>query len=388
MLLKAVNAENFRNIASCRVEFSPGVNILLGDNAQGKTNLMEAIYFAAIGKSFRGAHEAEMISFDQKRAAIGLDFCDSLRRQRIDIELFRDKSRRVLQNGVKLGRMSELVGNFRAVLFCPEHLNIIKEGPAMRRQYLDVAISQLRPLYMRSLQKYNHILMQRNKLIKSAAEPEGRKNFDATIDLWSAELAHEAAAITVTRVRYLERISDEVALCFADMTDGRETPELFYRPSIKLSGEDMHDAARCEELYYERLTREHEREIYLGATICGTHKDDIDISINGRAARLFASQGQQRSLVLAMKLAEGAISRSDSGEEPVFLLDDVFSELDAGRRAYLTEKMKNRQMILSTCTEHDGDAGGLYSGVKVIGVKNGSFSEGRSCTFTRETTRI
>ena len=178
MICTSVLAENFRNIEESRVEFSPGVNILHGDNAQGKTNLIEAIYFAAIGKSFRGAHESDFIRFEQKSARVEVSFADSLRGQCIGMEFFRDKLRRVTQNGVKITRMSEIVGQFRAVLFCPEHLNIIKEGPSMRRQYLDVAISQLRPLYMRSLQKYNHILAQRNRLIKAAADPSGRRDFE------------------------------------------------------------------------------------------------------------------------------------------------------------------------------------------------------------------
>ena len=374
MICTSVAAENFRNIESCRVEFSPGVNILLGDNAQGKTNLIEAIYFAAIGKSFRGAHEADFLRFESRDARVAVSFRDSLREQTLELDFFRDKSRRVTQNGVKIGRMSEIVGQFRAVLFCPEHLNIIKEGPSLRRQYLDVAISQLRPLYMRSLQRYNHILAQRNRLIKAACEPKGRRVFEETADMWSQGLAHEAAFITASRIKYLELASREVAECFSEMTGGRESPMLEYRPSVKADPSRMCDTAYCEEAYYEQLTKNREREIAAGATLWGVHKDDIEISINGKAARQFASQGQQRSLSLALKLAEGAISRRDSGEEPVFLLDDVFSELDARRRAYLTGKMKKRQIILSTCTEHDGDKGTAYGAARVIRVEGGRFT--------------
>ena len=374
MIVQRAEAENFRNIEKCRVEFAPGVNILIGDNAQGKTNLIEAVYFAAIGRSFRGAHEAELLRFDSREAKIGVSFRDSLREQRIDIELTRDKSRRVTQNGVRISRMSEMVGGFRAVLFCPEHLNIIKEGPSLRRQYLDVAISQLRPLYMRSLQRYNHILAQRNKLLKSAWEPEGKRIFEQTSDMWSASLAREAAFITASRMKYLDLVAGEVAECFGEMTGGAERPTLEYISSVHAEGDAARDAGRCEEMYYEKLCSNHEREIAAGATLWGVHKDDVEISINGRAARQFASQGQQRSLSLALKLAEGAISRRDTGEEPVFLLDDVFSELDAGRRAYLTGKMKNRQIILSTCTEHDGDSTDVYGDVRVIRVRNGEFT--------------
>ena len=374
MICTSVLAENFRNIEESRVEFSPGVNILHGDNAQGKTNLIEAIYFAAIGKSFRGAHESDFIRFEQKSARVEVSFADSLRGQCIGMEFFRDKLRRVTQNGVKITRMSEIVGQFRAVLFCPEHLNIIKEGPSMRRQYLDVAISQLRPLYMRSLQKYNHILAQRNRLIKAAADPSGRRDFEETAEFWSRQLAHEAAFITVSRVKYLELAAREVEACFAEMTGGKEKPELEYSPSVRMKEEDMRDERRCEEIYAAHLDSNHDREIAVGATLWGVHKDDVEIKINSRPARQFASQGQQRSLALSLKLAEGAISRRDSGEEPVFLLDDVFSELDAGRRAYLTGKMKDRQIILTTCTEHeDGSEITDFGGANVITVRSGEF---------------
>ena len=192
--------------------------------------------------------------------------------------------------------------------------------------------------------------------------------------MWSQGLAHEAALITASRIKYLELASREVAECFSEMTGGRESPALEYRPSVKADPARMCDTAYCEEAYYEQLTKNREREIAAGATLWGVHKDDVEISINGKAARQFASQGQQRSLSLALKLAEGAISRRDSGEEPVFLLDDVFSELDARRRAYLTGKMKERQIILSTCTEHDGDDGTAYGAARVIRVEGGRFT--------------
>ncbi len=385
MKCEFVSTENFRNIETCRVEFSPGVNILLGDNAQGKTNLLEAVYFAAIGKSFRGAHESDFLRFDSKSAKVELGFADSLRSQRIEMEFSRDKSRRVSKNGVKITRMSELIGLFRAVLFCPEHLNIIKEGPAMRRQYLDVAISQLRPMYMHSLQRYNHILAQRNKLVRGAQLPGGREIYEATAEMWSRSLAHEAAALTGARLRYLDAVENELLRCFAEMTDGRETPGVRYISSAKIEEAILRDSAACETAYFEALARDPEREIALGSTPIGVHKDDIEITINGRNARQFASQGQQRSLALALKLAEGAISCRDSGEEPVFLLDDVFSELDAGRRAYLAERMRRGQIILTTCTERVGDGGAEYLGANIIKVAAGSFlplREGDKCTLT------
>lgn len=371
MKCNSVRAASFRNIESAEVEFSPGVNLLLGDNAQGKTNLLEAICFFSMGKSFRGAKENEFISFGEKNSVLSLDFSDSVRDQNLTINFRRDKTRQVEQNGMKIGRMSEMIGIFRAVLFCPEHLNIIKEGPAMRRSYLDVAISQLRPVYLRALQNYNHVLMQRNKLIKAAWED--RKTFDDTIEYWSAQLAHEAAAITKTRLSYIRSAEKELCACFADMTGGRETPEIVYDSSFHVSAEDAEDVKKTEQLFFEQLMTGHDREIGAGATLWGTHKDDLDIRLNGKSARIYASQGQQRSLALGLKIAESAISRNMTGEEPVLLLDDVFSELDSSRREYLVSRLTGRQVIMTAC----GDTADVISGredVRVIHVCGGKYT--------------
>ena len=163
-----IKIRNFRNIEEAEIEFDGGVNILVGDNAQGKTNLLEAISFTALGKSFRTSHEEELIRFGEEFAEVSMDFTDSVRRQNITVRMMTGHRRRIEQNGIKVGRLSDVVGAFRTVLFCPEHLSVVKEGPAMRRAYLDIAISQLRPLYISSLQRYNKILKQRNKLIRDA----------------------------------------------------------------------------------------------------------------------------------------------------------------------------------------------------------------------------
>ena len=366
MKVTKICAEDFRNIERAEVSFSDGINLLFGANAQGKTNLLEAVCFFSLGKSFRGAKEGEFIRFDSKNASLSLDFSDSVREQNIKIDFFRDKLRHVEQNGVKISRMSEMIGAFRAVLFCPEHLNIIKEGPSMRRGYLDVAISQLRPLYLRSLQRYNHILAQRNKLIKNAVAD--RRSFDATVEFWSQQLAHEAANITRSRLKYLSMVEEELKICFAEMTSQREIPSLEYDFSFKIDREAAEDTKKCEEFFLSRLMSSHDREIAAGATLWGTHKDDVDIRLNGKSSRIYASQGQQRSLALGLKLSESKISQRDTGEEPVLLLDDVFSELDAARREYLTERMKRGQVIVTACGDVE-----LGTSVKVISVEKGCY---------------
>jgi len=367
MICNGLSVNNFRNIKAADVAFDRGVNVLHGDNAQGKTSLLEAIYFISLGRSFRSAHEADLIMFGEDYSRISLDYADSLRNQNIRVYLAKDKRKQVEQNRVKVTKMSDIIGQFRAVMFCPEHLSLVKDGPSERRAYLDVAISQLRPVYLKSLQKYNQILKQRNQLIKSAYFD--RKAFDDTIEFWSAQLAHEAAVIASYRHRYLSLAEKAVEVCFSEMTNGRETPSLVYVGSSKQAEEEYADVARTEEVYLNLLTTRHDREIGAGCTLYGTHKDDVDILLNGVSARLFASQGQQRSLALAMKLAEGEVCHRICGELPVFLFDDVFSELDSTRRAYLSEKIEGKQVIITSCDP------ACVGNAHVISVENGRYCE-------------
>lgn len=360
-----IRIRNFRNIEEARVCFDGGVNILCGANAQGKTNLLEAIGFTALGKSFRTVHEEDMIRFGAESAEISVDFTASERKQNITVRMMPGQRRRIEHNRVKVSRVSDVVGIFRTVLFCPEHLSLIKDGPGERRNFLDIAISQLYPVYLQSLQRYNQILKQRNKLIRDAEED--RKTFLETVEFWSSQLAHEAAVIARYRYRYVKEAALHVGECFSEMTGERELPKLTYIGSSKQEGEFYEDIEESEKKYYELLTTHYDREIGAGSTLWGIHKDDLEIMINDRSSRLFASQGQQRSLALALKLAEGEVSAKVCGEKPVFLFDDVFSELDSTRRAYLSGKIKDRQVIITTC-EPGGIAGG-----KIITVENGTY---------------
>ena len=368
MLCRGIALSNFRNIESARVEFSPGVTVLYGDNAQGKTNLLEAVYFAAIGKSFRGQNSPEVIRFGAPGAGISLDYFAAGREQNITIRLFRNRPRVLEKNRVRLSRMSELVGSFRAVLFCPEHLSLVKGGPAERRQFLDIAISAQSPVYLATLQRYLHVLKQRNALLKTAKDD--MRLLEGTVDIWSRQLAHEAALLTRERARYIERADGFVKAIFSDLMGEREVPMLSYRGPDKSEDADYQNSRLTEERLYERLSSNLEREVAVGATLYGIHKDDIEIDLNGRPARVFGSQGQQRSLSLALKIAEGEICRADCGEYPVFLFDDVLSELDKTRRAFLLERLSGKQVIMTSCegSEAKSDASIL--------VKNGSVLPG------------
>ena len=347
MKCNRIRISQFRNIESADVSFCDGVNVLSGENAQGKTNLLEAIFYTALGKSFRTQHDEDMIRFGSEFAEISLDFSDSLREQNLTVRMMAGKRRTIEHNRVKVKRVSDIVGQFRTVLFCPEHLSLIKEGPSERRNFLDVAISQLYPLYLKSLQRYNQILKQRNQLIRHAEED--MRTFRETVDFWSLQLAREAAVISQYRYRYIKESEAEIRRCFEEMMGGKETPCALYRGSSGQEPEEYEDMQRTEYIYAKLLTERLDREVGAGTTLWGIHKDDIEILLYEKNARTFASQGQQRSLALAMKLAEGAVCEKVCGELPVFLFDDVFSELDASRRAYLSKKIEGRQVILTTC---------------------------------------
>jgi DNA replication and repair protein RecF len=369
---KKVSLTNFRNISECSLEFCDGINILAGENAQGKTNLLEAIFYASVGRSFRASSSNEMISFGKKTATVSIDY-QSDKKERADnitVQLFSDKKKTVEKNHLRVERLSDIVGSFRSVLFCPEHLSLIKDGPLERRTYLDIAISRINPKYIRSLQRYSYFLKQRNALIKSAVA--NREVFDATVDLWSEQLAAEASEISFYRVEFLKRVSKIVSTCFEDMTGKKESVEIIYRGSASLDAEDYLDRDTVKQKYISLLASAHDREIFVGSTLWGIHKDDIEIKINGKNARSFASQGQQRSLALALKLAEGEICKEEFGDYPVFLFDDVLSELDDTRRDYMIRFAKGKQVIITTCEMKVVE--GLDADKKIL-VVNGTYKE-------------
>ena len=372
MYAKRASVKNFRNIKEAKVDFCPGVNVLVGENAQGKTNLLEAIFFASVGRSFRAANVGEVIRFGEKNAEISIDYKRDERERddNLTIKLFTDKKKIVEKNNLKVEKLSDIMGSFRAVLFCPEHLSLIKDGPSERRNYLDIAISRISPKYIQSLQRYNYFLKQRNALIKTAYS--NRAAFDATVELWSEKMAEEAAVISRMRLEFIKRVSGLVENYFLEMTGQKEHTEFIYKGNASLDEEKYLDAEAVKQRYLEMLMSSHDREIALGATQYGIHKDDTDIRINGKSARIYCSQGQQRSLALAMKLAEGEICREEFGDYPVFLFDDVLSELDDTRRDYMILHAQNKQVIISTC---ESDFLKKMQAEKRILVKDGSYRE-------------
>lgn len=347
MKCRRVSYYQFRNIENAELVLHDDVNVLLGENAQGKTNVLEGIYLMAQARSFRPGKEKDMIRFGQVQAGVKLWFDSDRTEQTLEMRLFGNGRRQCFQNGVPVRHLSEFIGHFRAVIFCPEHLSIVKEGPSVRRAFADMALSQLSMPYLHTLQEYTKVLTQRNAMLKNCREYS--KSFAEQIEPWSVQLAQRAYQISEQRGIYLQKLQQSVRDIFADMTGGREVPQIVYTES------------KTEAEYLQLLKNNLEREIRQMTTLYGTHRDDYAILLNGKEARLFASQGQQRSIALAMKLSEGEISRQMTGEYPVFLLDDIFSELDAGRRSYIMNGLRDRQVIITACDNKMYDTGHVFA---------------------------
>lgn len=357
MICKRIEYKNFRNCERAVIEPDPCVTVLNGENGQGKTNFLEGVYLCASGKSFRTVHENELVRFGCDFGQVEMTFFDGKRDNRISFRLVPKMNKRFCRiNDVPITKLSEIVGRFRAVLFCPEHLSIVKDGPSVRRRFIDLALSQTDNDYLRSLQKYNSLLSQRNALIKMARDRRDDGLFLNGERAWSEQLAVEAEIISNKRLGYIERLSTLVNNITSDMTAEAEKTCLTYQ------------TPRTKEEYLSLLTENLERELHFGATLFGVHKDDISISLNGKEARSFASQGQQRTIALATKIAEGEISKEISGSYPVFLFDDILSELDDKRKDYLISGMGDRQVIITSCNRIDTPC-------KLYVVKNGTVKE-------------
>lgn len=343
MIIKRFCAENFRNIEKCDIEFADGVNLLHGKNAQGKTNAIEGIYIFSRGKSFRGRDDSELIKFGKEGFRISIEYEDKYGEETLEYALF-GKERLRKKNGYKISKITEMVGSFKCVLFYPDNLDLVKGGPEERRNFLNVAASACFPSYMKHYADYKSALENRNCLLKFMQKGMVYDRFE--LDSWSASMAEYASYIYIFREEYLKKLEVHAKKIMKEISDGKEELEISHVSDIK-SG--ITDRKTVYEEYLKALSLSIDREIAAGVTLFGPHREDIEIKINGKAARSFASQGQQRSIVLSLKLAEGEVIKEISGEYPVFLFDDVLSELDDKRRKYVLSGMKDRQIIITSC---------------------------------------
>ncbi|HBP38656.1 MAG TPA: DNA replication/repair protein RecF [Clostridiales bacterium] len=364
MRVRQIELKQFRNYGQQSITVEPGINVFYGDNAQGKTNILEAVYLCACARSHRTARDAEMIRHQADRYAVRLEFISQNGTEEELLLEFQESSthdpnrghsiRTVRHNGIRLEKISEMMGLFHAVIFAPEDLMLVKEGPATRRRYLDLLISQVRPSYFLNLQQYSRYLQQRNKLLKdlriahSGRAGELNEETRLHLEVWNQALAAQAAGLIEQRQQYCRRIADLAGQAQEKISAGKEKLYVKYRTVSGIKPEMTR--AQIEALYYQKLNTLLQEDLEKGTTSQGPHRDDLELSLDGDGLKPFASQGQQRSAVLSLKLAELAILRQDTGEAPVLLLDDVMSELDEGRRASLLENIQDAQVFV-TCTD-------------------------------------
>ena len=340
MRVNGISLHNFRNYGDETADFSGGVNIICGENAAGKTNILEAIFYYAAGKSFRNCKDRELIRFGCDSAETEMLFDTPAGQKKMSVSYTKLGKRAIRLGQSPALKTREFMGLFRAVVFTPDHLSLVKGAPETRRRFLDLAICQSFPRYAPTVQEYNRILLQKNALLKTACAG------GELLDIYNERLSLLAAVITVNRAKYVSRLIPAANGFLSEMSREREELTAVYRSQCGVCGgnqEEIKNAYR--KLFSAHMADEREK----GFCVCGVQKDDVSFYINGKSIRLYGSQGQQRSAVLAMKLAEGELSASLTGDHPVYLLDDILSELDNGRREFILSMLSGRQVIITGC---------------------------------------
>lgn len=359
MYIESVELKNFRNYQELHMDFHKGTNVLYGDNAQGKTNVLESLYLCGTTKSHKGSRDREMIRFGEEEAHVKLQVKKQDVSYRIDMHLKKNKSKGVAVNGIPIHKASELFGILHVVFFSPEDLNLIKEGPAARRRFIDLELCQLNRLYVHSLIQYNKVVLQRNKLLKDLVF---RPQEEETLDVWDMQLARYGKEVVKYRREFVRELNTLIADIHKNLSGGLETLEIQYEPNVD------------EDAFEKELARSRAQDIKQKTTLTGPHRDDLSFLINGVDIRKFGSQGQQRTAALSLKLSEIDLVKRVSGEEPVLLLDDVLSELDGSRQNQLLSVIRRTQTIV-TCTGLDDFLSHHFQIDKIFRVVKGTLVE-------------
>lgn len=363
MRVGKLSFENFRNLENNIIEASDEVNVIYGENAQGKTNLLEAIWLFCGGHSFRGSKEREMIGFDKDHFRLKMEFFSAGREQNAEITFSQNK-KTVKLNGVEKSSSSYLTEVFCAVVFSPEHLTLIKRGPTVRRKFIDGAICQHRIRYASLLSKYQQIVNQRNALLKEVYRNSAMREM---LPVWDDAMTAAGARIIRERLDYLRQIKEYARIFHFGISGDKEELGIDYISTC--GARDTDTTEEIESKLKAAYEDSREEDIRMGYTSAGPHRDDLEITINGLSARRFASQGQQRSAVLSLKLSEAEMLSDKHEEKPVILLDDVLSELDAKRQDFLLNRVDGYQVFVTCCEESNKEQ--LRSG-KVFYIENGA----------------
>ena len=337
MIIKKIQVSNFRNYNSLDLMFDSKTNILYGDNAQGKTNILEAVYICATTKSHRSSKDVELIKMDEEEGHIKILIEKKGREHRIDIHLRKNKSKGIAIDGIPIKKASELFGVFNVIFFSPEDLNIIKNGPAERRKFIDMELCQLDKIYVYHLMNYNKILMQRNRLLKDLSF---RQDLRETLDIWDRQLADYGSKIIKRRETFIQTIGEIMKPIHRKLTNEKEEIEIYYQKNCE------------EDCLYEKIVENREKDIRYKTTSVGPHRDDLLFFNQDMNIRIYGSQGQKRTVALSLKLAEIELVKNMIHDMPVLLLDDVMSELDSGRQNHLLNSIDQIQTLI-TCTKYE-----------------------------------
>ena len=334
MYITNIKLTNFRNYDEQEIELGKNINIFYGDNAQGKTNIIESIFLCSIGKSFRTNKENEMIKFNKDFSSIYVEYKKSDREGNIKIDLSNRKN--IYTNGIKIKKLSDLLGNINTVIFTPDDINILRDGPSKRRRFLDIMIGQLRPNYIYLLNMYNKTLEQRNNYLKQIKEENKSEDL---LDIWDEKLIEYGVQIYNYRNEFIEKLKNKINNIHKKITSEKENIKIEY-------------ISNCEnkEIYLKWLKDRRKLDIIKGYTTKGIHRDDFNVYINDELVNVYGSQGQNRTVILSLKISEMQVIYDEIGEYPILLLDDFMSELDEKRRTNFIENIENNQVII-TCTD-------------------------------------
>lgn len=356
MFVESLALENYRNYEHLSIQLSPGINIFYGDNAQGKTNILEALYMSATTKSHRGSRDREIIRFGSEDAHMRLMLSRENVRHKIDMHLKRNKSKGIAIDGIPIRKSGELFGLIHMICFSPEDLSMIKNGPGERRRFLDLELCQLNKVYLHDISNYNKIVNQRNNLLKQIGFDFSLKD---TLDIWDLQMVNYGKRVIETRQAFIGRLNEWLSPIHSRLTGNREELELVYQPSV--SAQD----------FESQLAARRDQDIRMKMSGTGPHRDDFLFMVHGVDIRRFGSQGQQRTAALSLKLAEIELVRQTIHDEPVLLLDDVLSELDSSRQNYLLDCIREIQTVI-TCTGLDEFVNHRFSIDRIFKVTDGT----------------
>ncbi len=360
MFIKKLMLINYRNYEKLDINFGKGVNVFIGDNAQGKTNILEAIYYCAFAKSHRTTRDRELINWNNHESYISLGIAKERLDKKIDIKILKDGKKAIKVNSIKINKIGELFGIFNVVMFSPEDLKIVKDSPGVRRRFIDMELCQLNKKYYYNLVQYNKVLNERNVVLKN-------KNLsEEMLDIYDEQLSSYGEYVIKERLKYFEKLNYYGVQVHKDITSNKENIEFKYQSTIK-------NLSNIKENFYEALKKSRKKDIEKGISTIGPHRDDFSIFINNVDIKNFGSQGQQRTAVLTIKFASLRIIKEITGEYPVLLLDDVLSELDFSRKKYILSTIGEIQTVI-TCTGIEDIYSYLDSNSKIFKVKNGIVS--------------